>query len=410
MKLAWVLVAALPALAQTAEIRGAVVDARGGEPLANVQIQLSGTPLRAVSDSAGRFRIAGVDAGDYVLSVSTVGYHVAKRSFHVDAGATQEFEVILSADSLRQTETVTAQADPFELARGDSPAALTLAGNDAKNLGSVLADDPLRAVQSLPGVSSNNDFDARFSLRGADFDRIGLYLDGVLLHAPFHMLQGNTGASGSGTAFNADMVEQMELHEGAWPARFGDRSAGVLDVSTRDGSRDGLIFRVAASASNAGGMAEGPIGRKRKHGSWLVAARKSYLQYILERTFPDTSLIFGLEDVQGRFTYDFDAHNNVTLYLLESYSDLDRSAVRQKLGINSFMNAGYHYTLANLGWKYTPNDKLLIVNHAAWMREKYDNANPSGLLLGAGYYGEWVWNLSATWMWNARNPLDIGLK
>src|SRR5579872_1268623 len=227
MKLAWVLVAALPALAQTAEIRGAVVDARGGEPLANVQIQLSGTPLRAVSDSAGRFRIAGVDAGDYVLSVSTVGYHVAKRSFHVDAGATQEFEVILSADSLRQTETVTAQADPFELARGDSPAALTLAGNDAKNLGSVLADDPLRAVQSLPGVSSNNDFDARFSLRGADYSRIGLYLDNVLLHQPFHMLQGQN-VSGSGTAFNGDMVESMELNEGGYPVRFEDRSAGAL--------------------------------------------------------------------------------------------------------------------------------------------------------------------------------------
>ena len=217
--------------------------------------------------------------------------------------------VVLTPDTLRQTETVEAKADPFETARGDSPDAITLAGNDAKNLGSVLADDPLRAVQSLPGVTSNNDFEARFSLRGADFSRIGLYLDGILLHEPFHMLQGE-GTTGSASAFNGDMVEEMEMHEGAFPVRFEDRDAGVLDVETRDGSRDSTIFRAAASASNAGFMAEGPLGRRangKAKGSWLVAVRKSYLQYILARTFPDASLVFGLEDVQARLSYDLSA-------------------------------------------------------------------------------------------------------
>jgi len=100
-------------------------------------------------------------------------------------------------------------------------------------------------------------------------------------------------------------------------------------------------------------MAEGPLGRKKAR---LVAAgaRKSYLQYILERTFPTTSLVFGMEDAQGRLTYDLTAKNNITLYVLESYSGLDRSAVRQQLGINSLMGGGYHYTLGNLGWCYAP--------------------------------------------------------
>ena len=237
---------------QPAEIRGSVVDARGGEALSNVVVQLVGTAFRATTDSAGHFRIPAIPAGDYVLNVSTVGYHLVKKPFHLDAGDTEEFEIILSPETFRQTDTVEVQASPFEPARQDSPSTLVLGGNDAKNLASVLADDPLRSVQGLPGVSSNNDFDARFSLRGADFSRIGLYLDGVLLHAPFHMLQGQQ-VSGSATAFNGDMVEELELHEGAFPVRFDDRSAGVLDVHTRDGSRTGDTFRIAASASNAGG-------------------------------------------------------------------------------------------------------------------------------------------------------------
>ena len=408
MGFACLILAGAPSRAQTAgEVRGSVVDARGGEALSNVQVSLVGGPYHATTDAQGRFNIGAVTPGDYVLNVSTVGYHLLKKPFQLAAGDVKEFEVVLTPDTLRQTDTVEVKAGPFETAHQDSPSALTLGGNDAKNLASVLADDPLRAVQDLPGVSSNNDFDARFSVRGADFSRIGIYLDGVLLHEPFHMLEGQN-FSGSGTAFNGDMVEEMELQEGAYPERYGDRSASVLDVTTREGSRSDTMVRVAASVSNAGGIAEGPLGKK-KRGSWLVAVRKSYLQYLLERTFPNTTLIFGLEDVQGRLSYDLDSKNHLTFYVLESYSALDRSSAKSTLGVNSLMEAGYHYTLGNFGWRYTPTDKLLVTSHAAWMREKYGDNNPNNVSLGAGYYGEWVWNTTATWMWSSAGPLDVGV-
>jgi len=400
--------AALPVRPQTpADIKGTVVDARGGEALANVLVQLAGSTYRTTTDSTGHFHIAALPPGDYTVDVSTVGYHLVKKQFHLDPGETKDFDVVLSPDTFHQTETVVARADPFETTHQDSPSTLVLAGNDAKNLGSVLADDPLRAVQGLPGVSSNNDFDARFSLRGADYTRVGLFIDGVLLHAPFHMLEG-TSVSGSGTAFNADIIEEMELYSGAFPARYEDRSAGVLDVTTRDGNRSDYTYRLEASMSNAGGLAEGPFGKKHKKGSWLVSSRKSYLQYILERTFPDQSLVFGMEDVQARLTYDFSSRSTITLFVLESYSDLDRSSTRSTLGINSVMEAGYHYTLGNAGWRYAPSDRLLVKNHVAWMREKYTDSNPTALPVSNGYYGEWVWNTDVSWMWNSRAPLEAG--
>jgi hypothetical protein len=405
MRLLLLAALALAATAQEpAEVRGIVMDARGGEPLSNVQVLLTGTAFRATTDGSGRFRITGVTPGDHILNASTVGYHLVKRPFHLDPGASQEFEVVLTPDTLRQTDTVQVKADPFETVRPDNPSALVLVGNDAKNLGSVLADDPLRAVQNLPGVTSNNDFDARFSLRGADFNRIGLYLDTILLHQPFHTLEGYN-LQGSATAFNGDLVEEMELHQGGWPQRFENRTAGVLDVHTREGSSTVTRGQASASASNAGGMGEGPLG---KHGSWLAGARKSYLQYIFARTFPETAYFFGFEDAQGRLTYDLTSKHSVSLYLLESYSDLNREN-SSRLGINSLAGAGYHYSLSTLGWRYTASDRLLVSTHAAWMREKYDNLNPTGLPLGSGFYGEYTVNTAATWMWNARNPLDAGV-
>ncbi|MCL5746263.1 MAG: TonB-dependent receptor, partial [Acidobacteria bacterium] len=355
----------------------------------------------------GRFAITGISPGDYVLRVSTVGYRLLTKPFPLAAGEIKEFEIALSPDVFRQSESIEVASGPFDLARQDSPSQLTLSGAEAKNLASVLADDPLRAVQALPGVVSDDDFNSRFSLRGADYRRVGLYLDDILLHSPFHTVQGSTGASGSLSIFNGDMVDELALHTGAFPARFADRTGGILDVHTREGSRLEPAVRATASASNAGAMAEGPLGKGRR-GSWLAGVRKSYLEYIIRRTSSDPSLAFGFIDTQGRLSYDLGRKQNLSLSVLDGYSDLDRSSARARLGTNSIMLGVYHFTLANLGWRFAPQERFLLTSHAAFLREKYENQNRESLVLGADHYGEWVWNTNATWIWSARAPLDLG--
>jgi hypothetical protein len=397
-----------------AEISGSVVDARG-EALTDVLVRLADTAYRTTSGADGQFHLRAIPPGDYVLTVSTVGYHMEKQAFHIAAGQSQEFTVVLTPDTLRQTTTVAANADPFQGARGDGLDALTLAGIDAKNLGTVFVDDPLRSVQALPGVASDRDFDARFSLRGAGFDRIGLYMDGILLHDPFHIGKSGSGIGavddGTVAAFNGDMVESMELHKSAAPARFADSSAGVLDVETRDGSASSTLFRVGASTAAVSATAEGPLGRasgRNAKGSWIVAVRKSYLQYVLARTH--APYLFDMEDVETRLSYDFTPKNTVTLSLLESYSHQDQSNNASTLGINSILKGAYDYTLGNLAWRYSPDAKLLIVTHAAWMREKSNDTTPQSLPLSGGYYGEWVANITATWMWSEQAPLELGFQ
>ena len=256
------------------------------------------------------------------------------------------------------------------------------------------------------GVASNDDFESRFSLRGADFNRIGVYLDGVLLHEPLHTLDG-TGTSGSASVFNSNLIESMDLYEDAYPERFQDSSAGALDVHMRDGNRGDYSYRIFANFASAGVLAEGPIPRFRRC-SWIGAYRKSYLQYLLQQTLSDPSMAFGIEDGQGRLSCDVSPKNAVTLELIDSSSDLNRWSVRSKLGENSLMLARQRFAIANLGWRYTPDDTLLIASHAAWMRENFDNQNPDRQALGAGNYREWVLNANVTWMWNRRSPLNGG--
>jgi outer membrane receptor for ferrienterochelin and colicins len=82
--------------AQSGQVAGSIVDARGGEALAKIDVQLAGTAYRTRSDAQGHFQVAGIPPGDYVLNVSTVGYRLAKKPFHLDAGETKQFDVILS--------------------------------------------------------------------------------------------------------------------------------------------------------------------------------------------------------------------------------------------------------------------------------------------------------------------------
>lgn len=392
--------------AENARITGSVVDGRGGEALSRVDVQLAGTEYRARSDAQGRFEIGGIPPGDYVLNASTVGYRLAKKPFHLDAGESKIFEIVLTPGTLTQTDSVEVKSGPFDVPvqAGSSP--LILSGNDVTNLASVLANDPLRAVQDMPGVTANDDFKADFTIRGADFSRVGIYMDGILLHSPLHTVE-SSQANGSESAFNGGMVESLELYSGPLPPQYPDRTAGALEVHTRDGGRKGIAFRAEASFSNAGFTAEGPLDAG-KHGSWLVSARQSYLQYIIGRISTDTSLVFGLQDVQARLTYDLTPKNNLSLDVLESYTDLDRSSKQSTLGVNSLMTAGYDYSLAKIAWRYSPNEKFVVHSRAAWMREKFDDENPKNLLLNSGFYGEWVGNQAASWIESPAAKMDFG--
>jgi hypothetical protein len=214
-------------------------------------------------------------------------------------------------------------------------------------------------------------------------------------------------ASGSLTAFQGDMLQEMSLYPGASPARYADRTAGVLDIRTREGARLAPSLRLTASASNTGFVAEGPLGRSRR-GSWLAGARKSYLQYIIERTTEDDTLGFGFLDGQAKLAYDLTPRHSISLSLVDGVSNGSRRKARNTLGLNSVMLSDYHLTLATVVWRYAPSARLLITSRAAYMRERFENLNRDRMKLAGGYYGEWIGSGAASWTQSAGMSMEAG--
>src|SRR6266436_963899 len=92
------LVWAVPLGAQeaTGAITGKVVDASTQQPLANVEVAITGTPHRELSRSDGSFALNGVAAGSYRLRASRIGYGSQIQEVTVTAGGTTTAQVSLA--------------------------------------------------------------------------------------------------------------------------------------------------------------------------------------------------------------------------------------------------------------------------------------------------------------------------
>src|SRR6266404_1750223 len=92
------LVWAVPLGAQeaTGAITGKVVDASTQQPLANVEVAITGTPHRELSRSDGSFALNGVAAGSYRLRASRIGYGSQIQEITVTAAGTTTANISLA--------------------------------------------------------------------------------------------------------------------------------------------------------------------------------------------------------------------------------------------------------------------------------------------------------------------------
>src|SRR5262245_16651926 len=172
------------ALGQTADrggIRGLVLDRADGSPIVDVSVRIQDTKLEVKTDAAGRFAIDGVAPGRQTVYVATVGFILVKRPVQVVAGETLELTILLSEGTGTYSEsvTVTGTGGKFQEQEKSVPAQQTLGSADIQNLRNLLTNDPMRAIQVLPGVTTGDDFRSEFAVRGSGFARMNFTFDGI---------------------------------------------------------------------------------------------------------------------------------------------------------------------------------------------------------------------------------------
>ncbi|MDQ3069850.1 MAG: TonB-dependent receptor [Acidobacteriota bacterium] len=375
-----------------ATLRGAVLDRDGGSPLAGVIVQVQGTGLTAVTDARGRFEILGVPSGRRTLYVSLIGFILVKRTVQVDAGGALDVTIALAEGTGTYSEDVTVRAARFPEQEPSVASQQTLGSADILNLRNLLTNDPMRAIQVLPGVTTGDDFRSEFAVRGSGFSHMVFTFDGIPTTFLLHTVQ-QVRDGGSIAMVNGDVLSGITLLNGSYPQRYGNRLGAELDFVMREGSRERTQTRVSVSGTDASIVAEGPIGA-RKAGSWLVSARKSYLDFLLRKITDEDDFGFSFADTQAKAAYDVAPAHRIDLTVVAGRSTLDQSGL--STGRN-FLEFGRNTAwLASAAWRFTPSPSFVMTQRLAYARQTYRNTNPTGIALGEGGGRDLTWRADVT--------------
>jgi len=392
-------------------LHGRVVDARTGEPIAKVRVIVSGTDLSTTTDDNGEFTFDDLPPGQVDLYITTITFGLVRKTITLAETNNPVFEIALNEGAAALTENVTVSTGPFDRTETTAPSEQTLNKRELQELSSVLVGDPLRAAQALPGVAANDDYRSEFSVRGAGFDRIGLYVDGILTDNFVHTIAGGYPDTGSLSVINADTVDSVALLSSAFPARFGYRSGSILDVSTRNGNRVKPSGRFSAALSGLGGVLDGPFDNGK--GAYLFAARKSYLGYLVRR-FNDQLLytnnppVLDFADGQGKLIYDFTQKDRVGFSLILGDFTFDRNRDRNLLGFNQVFRGNTRNLMANGFWTRTPNPNFFLQTRVFGLRSTFKNVNRTDGTLEDGNRSQFGVRFDASYQRNA-NRIEGGL-
>jgi len=341
---------ARPKQGQDGKVTGRVVDAATGDPLPGVLVVDEVSGRSVVTNQEGRFEIS-LPAGPHRITVSIVGFSLVRREVTVPGGGVVDLHLPLAGGTGTYSETVTVAPERFRRAEPVVAAQQVLDSADLQNLRGVLADDPMRAIQALPGVATGDDLRSEFSVRGSDFAHTNFTLDGFSSPFLLHTVRAveDRSSSGSVAMINSDVLESVTLSNGGYPQRIGNRTGPSVDFRLRDGSRDRMHGTIAVSGTSASAVAEGPLGSERV-GSWLVSARQSYLNLVLDRLV-DNQVSFGFTDAQGRFVYDLTSRQRVDLSVIAGRSRLKEP--EEEIASDDLYVGDNASALAIGGWRLT---------------------------------------------------------
>ena len=229
-----------------------------------------------------------------------------------------------------------------------------------------LAEDPVRAVQSLPRVAPIDDARSEFAVRGSGFRHVNFVVDGMPTHWLQHTAHGR-GASGSLPMFSGQVLEGATLQAGAYPRRHGNRLGPQIDLTIREGSRTRFTVRGAVGGTNATMVGEGPIGTS-GHGSWLAVVRRSYLEWPVVAEGMRTP--FAYSDGLARIVFDVQASQQLALGVIAGVSDVDVDDEDPTYELRRGRNRA---TAVNLSWRSTFKSGAVLRQRAFVVSQSFVN-------------------------------------
>ena len=342
---------------RNAILTGYVHNSKTGEPLVNASV-FTDNQQGTVTDQYGHYSLT-LPTGNHTLNIQHIGmkdtkmqlvvYSDGKLDIEINEQVQMLKEVVVSSTKINNIKNVQMGMERLSIA-------------NIKNIPSVFGEaDVLRVVTSLPGVKTVGEASTGFNVRGGSADQNLILFNDATIFNPSHFF-------GLFSAFNPEVIKDIELYKSSIPANYGGRLSSVLDISSREGNKKNITGSAGIGVVTSRVHLEGPIAKDKT--SFIFGARTTYANWLLNllpTTYEDSKASF--QDVDFSISHQIDSNN--FLYLSAYYS-------RDKFSLEGDTIYGYSNRNANIKWRHNFTNKfrgILMVGYDQYLYDVSSTAN-----------------------------------
>ena len=257
----------------TQNIRGVVTDKLSQTPLTGVVVQIASIQKSSSSDANGNFTLSNIPPDRYDISATFLGYKTITIPNVVVTSGKEVIIDIAMEESYKQIGEVLVKANNKEgtVNKLATVSARTFSMEEVNRYAGGRSD-PARLAANFAGVSAPDDSRNDIVIRGNSPVGVLWRIDGMNVTNPNHFASvGTTG--GAVSALNTNLLKNSDFFTSAFPAEYGNATAGVFDLGFRNGNNKksettlqmGVITGLEATT-------EGPFSKK-SDASYLIGYR-----------------------------------------------------------------------------------------------------------------------------------------
>lgn len=379
-------------------ISGYVRDAANGEVLINATVTVSPAGASVQTNAYGYFSVS-LPAGKYTVNVSYAGYGVNKTE--VDLTANKTLEITLSAAAVEMDQVVVTGEKRLRRTNTVALGIQQLSMGQIKKIPAFMGEpDVVKALLTLPGITSVGEGASGFNVRGGNVDENLIVMDEAPVYNSSHLL-------GFFSVFNPDAVKNVTLYKSAFPAEYGGRTSSVLDIRMKEGNNQKLAVNGGISTIFSRLSIEGPLQKDKS--SFIIAGRRSYID-VLSKPFlkaddRDNKLYF--YDLTAKANLEINDKN--TIYLSGYFG-------RDVFGFGSEAGFEWGNTTGTFRWNHLFNPKLFLNTSVYYSKYDYKLFFSSATNADVSEKYDWNSNIQTygvkpalTWFVNNKHTVKTGL-
>ncbi|UYQ94287.1 TonB-dependent receptor [Chitinophaga horti] len=380
-------------------VSGYVKDDQSGETLIGISIGKPGTSIGTVTNEYGFYSLT-LPAGTHELQYSYMGYTMNKITVNLTSNKT--IDVKMKRTDSQLSEVVITGKEQQKSINTISTSVAKMDIQELKKLPTLMGEvDVLRAIQTLPGVTTVGEGASGFNVRGGNSDENLILMDEAPVYNSTHLM-------GFFSVFNPDAVKNINLYKGSFPAEYGGRTASVLDIRMKDGNNQKLQLNGGISNIFSRLSIEAPIQKDKS--SFIVAGRRSYIDVLmkpfLKGDMKESKVYF--YDLTAKVNFKLNAKN--TLFASGYFG-------RDVFGFGKEANINWGNTTTSIRWNHVFNSKLFMNLSTYYSKYDYSLKFTSNEENEESQLFSWKSNIinygvkpSFTWYLNSNSTLHFGVQ